>query len=417
MRFSVVTLGSEGDTRPLGALCRGLLDRGHEVLLFADDSTLTLPRALGVPCEALQGEIRSIMPIADPRVNLRFADLMRLGKDLKAFIANNSAAWLRAVAAHAVRSDAILFSSLALGVGLTLREELEKPLVGLALQPGGAPTREFSAPGLPQIALPRWLNPWTHKLALRQLWNLFAESAPKARREVFGTAVTKRPALRFPMLYGVSRELVAQPADWPPDHIICGHWAVPMTDWQPPGDLLDFLGDEPPIYAGFGSPSAFVRAKALSALVDAVAGRRVVFSPGWSKIDRSVLPNNFFIARDVPHEWLFPRVSLVIHHGGAGTTHTAARAGVPQVILPFGGDQFFWAARVVARGAAPKTSGRAARNAAAIARMIAFAQLESTRRNATELRDAMAREVGVLKAVRELESIGRERSRSTCGSA
>ena len=405
MRFSAVTVGSEGDTRPLAALCRGLLDHGHEVTLFADHSTLTLPRHLGVPCEALQGDIKSIMPIADPRQKLRFSEVLRVGKDLKAFIASNSASWLRAVGEHATRSDAILFCSLALSVGLTLREELRKPAVGLAFQPGGAPTRELCAPALPPMKLPGWLNAWTHKLMLRQLWSFFAKSAPKARREVFGTTVTKRPAFDFPMVYGVSRELVAQPADWPRDHIICGHWCTPMTDWQPPRDLIDFIGDEPPLYAGFGSPSAFVRDKALQALGDAVAGRRVVFSPGWSKIDRSVLPDNFFIARDVPHEWLFPRCSLAIHHGGAGTTHTAARAGVPQVILPFGADQFFWASRVAARGAAAKTSRKAAMSAAAIAKMIAFAQLDSTRQKAKDLSQAMEREDGVRKAVREIEAL------------
>ena len=145
MRFSVVTVGSEGDTRPLAALCRGLVDRDHEVTLFADHSTLTLPRTLGVPCEALQGDIKSILPIADARQKLRFSELMRIGKDLKTFIANNSASWLRAVGGHAGRSDAILFSSLALSIGLTLREELRKTAVGLAFQPG-ASTREFCSP-------------------------------------------------------------------------------------------------------------------------------------------------------------------------------------------------------------------------------------------------------------------------------
>jgi UDP:flavonoid glycosyltransferase YjiC (YdhE family) len=412
VRFSVVTVGSEGDTRPLAALCRELLDRGHDLKLFADRSTLSLPGALGVPCEALQGDVKSIMPIADLRQKLRFADLMRIGKSLKALIADNSAAWLRTVGAHATRSDAILFSSLALGIGLTLREELRKTTVGLAFQPGGAPTREFSAPGLPPLKLPGFANAWSHRLAMRQLWSFFARSAPEARREVFGTAATKRPAFDFPMLYGVSKELVAQPADWPADHVICGHWFAAMADWQPPRDLADFIAAEPPLYAGFGSPSAFVRAPALKALVDAVAGRRVVFSPGWSNIDRAALPDNFFVARDVPHEWLFPRVRLAIHHGGAGTTHTAARAGVPQVILPFGGDQFFWAARVAARGAAAKTSRKAAGNAAAISRMIAFADRDSTRRNARDLGEAMAREDGVRKAAIELEAwVGRGRGK------
>jgi sterol 3beta-glucosyltransferase len=102
-------------------------------------------------------------------------------------------------------------------------------------------------------------------------------------------------------------------------------------------------------------------------------------------------------------------VRLAIHHGGAGTTHTAARAGVAQVILPFGGDQLFWAARAAARGVAAKTSGRAGRNPAAIARMIAFAELDSTRRKAKELGEAMAREDGVGKATRELEALVEKR--------
>src|SRR5690606_5104892 len=132
------------------------------------------------------------------------------------------------------------------------------------------------------------------------LWRLFAESAPKARREVFGTKATKkRPVQHYPALYGISSALVAQPADWPADHLICGHWRIARTDWQPPRALLDFIGDEPPIFAGFGSPSAFVRANALQALIDAVAGRRTLFSPGWSNIDRSMLPDNFLLVRDV----------------------------------------------------------------------------------------------------------------------
>jgi UDP:flavonoid glycosyltransferase YjiC (YdhE family) len=268
-----------------------------------------------------------------------------------------------------------------------------------------APTRAFCSPGMPPIKLPGWANLWTHKFMHRQLWSLFAESASIARREVFGTIAKVRPIYDFPVLCGISKELVTRPGDWPVEHVICGHWCSQKVDWQPPYELIDFIGDEPPFYAGFGSPSAFVRAEALNALVDAVAGRRVVFSPGWSNIDRSVLPENFFIARDVPHEWLFPRVSLAIHHGGAGTTHTAARAGIPQVILPFGSDQFFWAGRVAARGAAPKISGRGAKNWAALSDMIRFSLRASTQQKAKELGRAVAREDGVRIAAGKIETL------------
>jgi hypothetical protein len=67
------------------------------------------------------------------------------------------------------------------------------------------------------------------------------------------------------------------------------------------------------------------------------------------------LPTNFCIIGDTPHDWLFPRTSLVIHHGGSGTTHSAARAGVPSVVLPFAADQFFWAEQLRQRSIAPAT--------------------------------------------------------------
>jgi UDP:flavonoid glycosyltransferase YjiC (YdhE family) len=120
-----------------------------------------------------------------------------------------------------------------------------------------------------------------------------------------------------------------------------------------------------------------------------------------------MLPDNFYIARDVPNEWLFPRVSLAVHHGGAGTIHTAARAGVPQIVLPVAGDQSFWAGRMAALGVAPKTSRRAAMDASAVAKMITFTELASTRQRAQELGQAMARENGVHTTVRELEALAK----------
>src|SRR5262245_50838424 len=106
MRLSVVTFGSEGDTRPLAALCRGLLDQGHEVRLFAEQSTLHLPRRLGIPCEALSGDVKSTLPIADPRTEIRIADVLTTAKAVNKVIASNTASWLRTVAEHARDADA-----------------------------------------------------------------------------------------------------------------------------------------------------------------------------------------------------------------------------------------------------------------------------------------------------------------------
>lgn len=403
MRLSVVTFGSEGDTRPLAALCRGLLDHGHDLTLFAEHSTLSLPRSLGIPCEILAGDVKSALPIGDPRQDLPMSEVLRSVRGLNRLIAQNTSSWLRTIAPHARESDAILFSSLGVGAGKVLSAEFGKPGIGLFFQPI-TPTREFSSPMLPPLKLPGWMNRLTFRLAHRQTWKICGEPAQAARQEVFGHRGEGRFHLDQPMLFGVSRELVAQPADWPRHHRICGHWSRPVIDWEPPEDVLEFLAaGEPPIYAGFGSPAAFVRRKALTALIDAIAGRRAIVSPGWSRIDSTVLPRNFHVARDVPHEWLFPRVAMAIHHGGAGTTHTAARAGIPQVVLPIGADHHFWAHRVALRGAAPKYPSKGRFDPRAIATMIEFAQRDDTRRHARVLGEAMSREDGVGTTVREIE--------------
>jgi vancomycin aglycone glucosyltransferase len=85
-------------------------------------------------------------------------------------------------------------------------------------------------------------------------------------------------------------------------------------------------------------------------------GHRILVSIGWAGLDLIDDGPDCMAVGDVSHEVLFPRVAAVLHHGGAGTTTTAARAGVPQVITPLFGDQFYWASRIVELGLGATTS-------------------------------------------------------------
>jgi vancomycin aglycone glucosyltransferase len=122
-----------------------------------------------------------------------------------------------------------------------------------------------------------------------------------------------------------------------------------------PDQLDQFLADgEPPIYFGFGSMQA--AAGTGRALVEAarILGRRAVISRGWgglSSTDAATDAAADCIAiGDVSHEKLFARVAAIVHHGGAGTTTAAARAGKPQVVIPHLYDQYYWAHRVRSLG-------------------------------------------------------------------
>jgi len=91
-------------------------------------------------------------------------------------------------------------------------------------------------------------------------------------------------------------------------------------------------------------------------LVEAVrsAGGRALISRGWANLANEPLPEGFLAVGGLPHDKLFPRLAAVIHHGGAGTTQTAARAGVPQILVPHGADQFYWASRIRKLGLGPR---------------------------------------------------------------
>jgi vancomycin aglycone glucosyltransferase len=135
-----------------------------------------------------------------------------------------------------------------------------------------------------------------------------------------------------------------------------GAWV--LGDRTPlPADVEAFLQQgEPPIYVGFGSmPAAGDAAHRLIRAARAV-GRRILVSRGWAGLDVIDNAPDCMATGDANHEMLFPRVAAVAHHGGAGTTAAAARAGVPQVITPMFGDQFYWAGRIVDLGLGATTA-------------------------------------------------------------
>ena len=179
--------------------------------------------------------------------------------------------------------------------------------------------------------------------------------------ESFGTPVnTHRDAIGLPpvgdvggFMFTARPLLAADPvlAPWRRqegfDPVQTGAWILPDGRLLP-AELLAFLhaGDQP-VYAGFGSMRT-VDEDTARAVIEAVRaqGRRVLVGRGWAGLDSIDDQDDCLVIGEVNQQALFDRVAAVVHHGGAGTTTTAARAGVPQVVVPQGGDQYYWARRV-----------------------------------------------------------------------
>jgi vancomycin aglycone glucosyltransferase len=150
--------------------------------------------------------------------------------------------------------------------------------------------------------------------------------------------------------------LAADPtlAPWPGspylDVVQTGAWI--LSDDRPlPADLEAFLAaGPPPVYASFGSVRAPEDAARVAIEAIRAQGRRAVVASGWADLARIDDRDDCFVVGEVNHQALFPRMAAVVHHGGAGTTTTATRAGAPQVVVPQIADQPYWAGRVAALG-------------------------------------------------------------------
>jgi len=121
---------------------------------------------------------------------------------------------------------------------------------------------------------------------------------------------------------------------------------------------------------------------------------------GWGGLGKGDLPETILRVDSIPHDWLFPRVAAVVHHGGSGTTATGLRFGRPTVVVPFFADQPFWGERVYRLGAGPKPIPFTRLSVDNLARAIDLAVSDpSIRQNAEGLGARLQGEDGVGKAV------------------
>ena len=162
--------------------------------------------------------------------------------------------------------------------------------------------------------------------------------------------------LKVPYTYLWSPGLIPKPADWGPEINVTGFVFLDLaSSFEPPEALTNFLdAGEPPVYIGFGSIVVDDPDQFTSLIFEAVkkAGVRALVSKGWGGLGgEDDSPDNIYMLDNTPHDWLFPRVRAVVHHGGAGTTAIGLKCGKPTLIVPFFGDQPFWGAMVAKAGA------------------------------------------------------------------
>ncbi|KAH6608969.1 glycosyltransferase family 28 [Trichoderma cornu-damae] len=206
--------------------------------------------------------------------------------------------------------------------------------------------------------------------------------------------------LRISYTYCWSPALIPKPNDWGPNIDVSGFYFLNLaSSYTPEPGLAAFLeAGPPPVYIGFGSvvvddPNAMTRL-----ILDAIhlAGVRALVSKGWGGlgVDAVGLPDGVFMLGNVPHDWLFERVSCVVHHGGAGTTAAGIKAGKPTIVVPFFGDQPFWGAMIARAKAGPDPIPHKALTAEKLAEAIEFCLRRETQDQAQALGRKIREEKG-----------------------
>src|SRR5690606_8488822 len=153
----------------------------------------------------------------------------------------------------------------------------------------------------------------------------------------------------------------------------------------------------PPVYVGFGSMASTDPERMTEIVLSAIkrSGQRAIFLTGWGGLSQSDLPDDVFKIESAPHDWLFPRMAAIVHHGGAGTTAASLRSGKPTIVLPFFGDQPFWGQRVEKLGVGRQIE-RKKLTAETLAQAIAMATGDITlRERAAALGERIRAEDGV----------------------
>jgi len=289
------------------------------------------------------------------------------------------------------------------------------PVILSVVLPMYTPTAEFAVP-LTTAKLGGFLNRQSYRLVplisapYSKVINEFRQELGLKPRGKVINEVRLPDGRSTPVLYGYSQHVVPRPADWPASTQAAGYWFLPPDDsWQPPADLEAFLqAGPPPVYIGFGSMVGTQPERLADTAVQALrqTGQRGLLATGWGGLQPGDLPDTVFKLESAPHDWLFDRVTAVIHHGGSGTTAAGLRAGKPSLICPFIGDQPFWGERVYQLGAGPKPIRQKQltvdKLAAAISEM---AGNEAMRARATAVGQALHTEDSIANAARFIEEV------------
>ncbi len=418
MKFGLQTWGTDGDIRPLLALAGGLRARGHEVSMVVTSVDNKEYNSYGNKMDFPISHVGTFG--SDPRSESLVID--------KLIAANNPLKQLEIIFAHyfhpltpemfaaaqklSRENDVIIGHFLHYPVH-TAAEKAGKPYVTVMFNHGGIFSKHIRLVGTPDFGI--WMRPYWWKLFHFLTDRMIGEKI-NALRKSAGLHPLRKIADTVWMsqklnLIAETSVLCKRPPDWADFHHVCGFFSIPdhSEKWTMPATLKQFLeADKPPVFMTLGSmfsldPNpAIITEKLVQAAL--IADCRAIIQAPWDKLQGIPDDSRIYKLQKAPHQFIFPRCAVIVHHGGAGTTHSAMLHGCPSVVIEHFGDQNFFGNELRRLGLAPNVLHRKTITAHKLAAAIrTVLDTPAMKKRAVEIAGFMQNENGVQKAVDLIE--------------
>jgi sterol 3beta-glucosyltransferase len=382
MRIGIQTWGSEGDIRPFLALGAALAKRGHQIELLytevGDRRYEAVASSLGFTAKAIASPVvdqEQAIAIGLEILNTR--NQFEQGLVIFKSLLDPAIEPMFKAAQDLCRRSDVLIHHFVLHAARAAADLAALPAITVQFAHMLTPSRYIHPQSTPRLGEIGNLIEW--KLARFALNQTMLKDVNRLRRRVGlpplrDLLLDAWPSHRLNLLAVSPALLAARPADWPSWHQLCGFLELPPHQHESLTPELDaFLSNgAPPVFMGFGSLMPMAGGMHLNGTIEAfedaarIAGCRAIIQ---SEVERRWTDQIFYVKR-TPHRLVFPRCAIIVHHAGAGTTHSTLRAGVPSIGVPHVSDQFAWCDELQRLGVAPKPIRRLTLNAATLASRI-----------------------------------------------
>lgn len=397
MKIVLSTFGSRGDVQPMLALALGFQASGHDVLLIGPPEKAAWAAELGCPYQPAGSDVTALID------TMEAAHTASSALTFVRYVRREVAVQFEQLPGMVQGADMIVAASLCFGLA-SMAEALQVPYRFITFAPQLMPSGHHPFPAFRSQRLPRWCNRAGWRLARAMDCFNLTRLVNKYRRKMglYPIRDFLSHLLGSRVIVASDAAVAAVPPDVKAQYIQTGYMHLNQPQQQFPELEKYLVSGTKPIYVGFGSMPPRDQSWQVPLIVRAArrVGRRVVISRFWQGPRVEDYGDDIFFIHKCPHRQLFPKMAAIVHHGGAGTTATAAISGVPQIVVPHILDQYYWGEQIRRVGLGPPPVWRSRLTAAKLGKAIQIClEKRSYRQKARHVGEKIRQKNGVQQTI------------------